>query len=57
MRWLLLILLISLLGLLFAALGLARHIWRQRTRSREKTSPGAAKAVGPTEETDVKTEL
>jgi hypothetical protein len=54
MRWLLLVLLISLLGLLFAASGLARFIWQQSTKSRAKTSPSAAKASGHSEETDVK---
>jgi hypothetical protein len=57
MRWLLLVLLISVAGLLFAALGLARHVGRQRARSRAKTPPMAAKASGKTEETDVEREL
>jgi hypothetical protein len=57
MRWLLLILLISLLGLLFAALGLARHIWRQRARRGSKASPVTAKSSGQAEEADVETEL
>lgn len=32
MRWLLIVFLASLAALLFASAGLARHIWRQRTR-------------------------
>jgi hypothetical protein len=32
MRWLLIVLLVSLAALLFAAAGLAHHIWQQRTR-------------------------
>jgi hypothetical protein len=32
MRWLLMVLLVSLAALLIAAAGLAHHIWRQRTR-------------------------
>jgi hypothetical protein len=56
MRWLLLVLLISLVGLLFAAVGLARYIWRQSTKSRVKTLPSAAEASGHSEGTDVKSE-
>jgi hypothetical protein len=53
MRWLLLILLISVVGMLVAAFGLARHILRQRARRGSK-SPGAqAKASGEIEETDL----
>ena len=57
MRWLLMVLLVSLLGLLVAALGVARHIVMQRARSRSKPSAGAAKAPGQAEETDVETEI
>ena len=57
MRWLLMVLLVSLLGLLVAALGVARHIALQRARSRSKPSVGAAKAPGQAEETDVETEI
>jgi uncharacterized membrane protein len=32
MRWLLIVLLVSLGALLVAAAGAARHIWRQRTK-------------------------
>ena len=57
MRWLLMVLLVSLVGLLVAALGVARHIALQRARSRSKPSGGAAKAPGHAEETDVETEI
>jgi hypothetical protein len=57
MRWLLLILLISVAGLLFAALGLARHIGRQRAQRASKPLPDDVMASVQSEETDVKTEL
>jgi hypothetical protein len=57
MRWLLMVLLVSLLGLLVAALGMARYIALQRARSRSKSSAGTAKAPGQAEETDVETEI
>ena len=57
MRWLLMVLLVSLVGLLVAALGVARHIILQRVRSRSKPSAGAAKAPGQAEETDAETEI
>jgi Flp pilus assembly protein TadB len=34
MRWLMIVLLVSLAGLLAAALGVARHIWLQRSQER-----------------------
>jgi hypothetical protein len=40
MRWLILILLVSLAGLLFAAAGLARHIWVQHKRGEKEASVG-----------------
>jgi hypothetical protein len=57
MRWLLMVLLVSLVGLLIAALGVARHIVMQRARSRSKPSADTAKAPGQAEETDVETEI
>ncbi len=36
MRWLLIALLVSLGALLFAAAGVARHIWLQRTKARNE---------------------
>ena len=53
MRWLLMILLVSLLGLLIAAWGMAHHIWLQRAQSRSKPSAGSVPAPGPAEETEV----
>jgi len=38
MRWLLLFLLVSLGALLFAAAGVARHIWLQRGKPRREPS-------------------
>lgn len=35
MRWLMIVLLVSLAALLVAALGLVHHIWRERTRRRD----------------------
>jgi hypothetical protein len=57
MRWLLLVLLISVAGLLFAALGLARHVLRQRAQKGSKPSPDAAAPSVPAEKNHVDTEL
>ena len=57
MRWLLMVLLVSLVGLLIAALGVARHIVMQRARSRSKPPADAARAPGQAEETDAETEI
>jgi Flp pilus assembly protein TadB len=38
MRWLLIVLLVSLAALLFASAGVAYHIWRQRIRHRSEMS-------------------
>ena len=38
MRWLLIVLLVSLGALLFAAAGVFRHIWRQRAKPRDGLS-------------------
>jgi hypothetical protein len=48
MRWLLIVLLVSLAALLFAAAGVAHHIWRQRTRRGSESSA----AIEPAEESD-----
>jgi hypothetical protein len=53
MRWLLIVFLVSLAALLFAAAGMARHIWLQRARSRRVP----AMAFEPTEETDMELKL
>ena len=54
MRWLLAILMISLMGLLIAVWGMAHHIWQQHSHGRSKTS--AKKASAPDEQSDVETE-
>jgi hypothetical protein len=48
MRWLLIALLVSLGGLLFAAAGVARHIWLERGRRGELSA-----AVEAVEEPDL----
>jgi hypothetical protein len=49
MRWLLIVFLVSLGALLFAALGVARHILRQRAKPRG----GHRAAFDPPEESDL----
>lgn len=50
MRWLLIVLLVSLVALLVASAGLALHIWRQRTRQAGESSA----APEPASESDLK---
>jgi hypothetical protein len=50
MHWLLIALLVSLLGLLLAAAGMARHIWLQRARL---TSTEPAEVIEPADEKDL----
>ncbi len=51
MRWLMIVLLVSVVALLIASAGLAHHIWQERRkRSRTSLSPGR------TEDVDVETE-
>jgi uncharacterized membrane protein len=61
MRWLLIVLLVSLAALLIAVAGVARHIWLQRARIRSLGSAPAAKeldsATGQPEETEIETEI
>jgi flagellar basal body-associated protein FliL len=57
MRWLLLILLVSLAAMLIAAAGGALHIMIQRARSRSKPSAGTDATSGPAEESDTETEV
>jgi len=47
MRWLMTALLVSLLALLLAAAGVARHIWRQRSFLNRQSA--AAELAGETE--------
>jgi hypothetical protein len=51
------VLLVSLVGLLIAAAGLARYIWLQRARIRSKPPENLPPATGPSGESDVETEL
>lgn len=51
MRWLMIALLVSLGALLFAAAGVARHIWRERSLLRRETA-----AAELAEETEIETE-
>jgi uncharacterized membrane protein len=57
MRWLLIALLVSLVALLFAAAGVARHIWRQHARIRSTPHAGHGLARAPADETEVETEI
>jgi hypothetical protein len=57
MRWLFIVLLISVAALLVAASGTALHIRIQRARIRSKPAAGAPPASGKAAETDVETEL
>jgi hypothetical protein len=60
MRWLVIALLVSLAGLLFAAAAAARHIWLHRAKSRSHSDaaagPPIGTAPGPPEEIDAETE-
>jgi hypothetical protein len=62
MRWLMIALLVSVVALLLAAAGVARHIWLQRSRlqSNPEAGPGrepaANPAFAPVEEIDQETE-
>ena len=57
MRWLLIVLLVSLAGLLIAAAGVTIHICLQRARLRSRATTGGGPATSPTEETDQETEV
>ena len=57
MRWLLIVLLVSLVAMLIAAAGMTLHIWLQRARQRSRSSAGAAKTPDTAEESDQETEL
>ena len=53
MRWLLIVYVVSFAALLFAAAGVARHIWLQRARSRREPPM----VFEPSEETDLQLKL
>lgn len=59
MRWLLMVLIVSLIGLLIAAAAMARHIWLHHARTRALPKAGSGKAPGPDSaaESDVETEI
>jgi len=46
MRWMMIVLLASLAGLLLAAAGVARHIWLQRSRLRSNPEAGPGLGKG-----------
>jgi len=56
MRWLIIALLVSVAGLLVAAAGMARHILRQRTKSRHHSPEGDAAVVSTAEASDLESE-
>lgn len=57
MRWLMIALLVSLGALLFAAAGMARHVWLHRTGRTDDSHPGAREVFGAEKEADLKSEL
>jgi hypothetical protein len=63
MRWMMIALLVSLGAMLFAAAGVARHIWLQRARLHSNPDAGAFPhpvpnlALEPVEEADREVEL
>jgi hypothetical protein len=59
MRWLMMVLIVSLVALLMAAAGLARYILlqRARTRSSPEAGTGPAPARGQAAGTDAETEI
>jgi hypothetical protein len=54
MRWLIIALLISIVGLLLAAAGMARHILRQRRNLKRQMPEGDAAVVDAPETSDIK---
>jgi uncharacterized membrane protein len=57
MRWLLIVLLVSLAGLLIAAAGLARYVWLRRPCSRIALPGDAPHGPGKADEIEVKAEI
>jgi len=55
-RWLIIALLVSVVGLLLAAAGMARHILRQRTKLKHQTAKGDAAVVSAPEASDLESE-
>jgi uncharacterized membrane protein len=56
MRWLLVALLVSLVALLIAAAGVARHVWVRRDRARSKASASIADSA-PAEEVETEPDI
>jgi flagellar basal body-associated protein FliL len=56
MRWLMIVLLVSVVGLLAAALGMARHIWMQRSQERRERGTKAEQEVEITEKAESEVE-
>ncbi len=56
MRWLIVALVVSVVGLLAAAAGMARHILVQRARQKRPSSEGDAAVVGTAEASDLESE-
>jgi uncharacterized membrane protein len=60
MIWLVILFIVSLGALLFAAAGLAYHVWIQHRRLRQKQSAGTSTAldpgINPAKETEVELE-
>jgi hypothetical protein len=57
MRWLIIALLVSLVALLVAAAGMARHIFVHRAELRRKQPSGTTSVVRAHEETDLESEV
>ena len=56
MRWLMIVLLVSVGALLIASAGVAYHIWRAHTERKRKLAVSAEMVPGKTEAADVETE-
>ncbi len=57
MRWLMIGLLVSVVGLLTAAIGMARHIWVRRSQERRDLAGHAEQETGMAEEAESEVEL
>jgi hypothetical protein len=57
MRWLMIALLVSVVGLLIAALGMVRHIWVQRSQERRDRGTKAEQEAELAEEAESEVEL
>jgi hypothetical protein len=56
MRWLIITLVVSVVGLLVAAAGMVCHIWRQHRKLKHRISEGDAAVVGTPETSDLESE-